>query len=50
MEQTSERYEEPTYNRMQVEDTVISGVKLFAERLDGIVKSTITNASQNPSA
>ena len=43
-------HEEPTYNRMQVEDTVISGVKLFAERLDGIVKSTITNASQNPGA
>lgn len=42
-------HEEPTYNRMQVEDIVISGVKLFAERLDGIVKSTITTAN-NPGA
>ena len=43
-------HEEPTYNRMQVEDTVISGVKLFAERLDGIIVSTINNASNNPGA
>lgn len=35
-------HEEPDYKHMTAEDTVMSGVVLFAERLDGIVKSTIT--------
>ena len=35
-------HEEADYKHMTAEDTVTSGVVLFAERLDGIVKSTIT--------
>ena len=35
-------HEEADYKHMTAEDTVMSGVVLFAERLDGIVKSTIT--------
>ena len=35
-------HEEADYKHMIAEDTVMSGVVLFAERLDGIVKSTIT--------
>ena len=35
-------HEEADYKHMTAEDTVMAGVVLFAERLDGIVKSTIT--------
>lgn len=35
-------HEEADYKHMTAEDIVMSGVVLFAERLDGIVKSTIT--------
>lgn len=35
-------HEEADYKHMTAEDTVMSGVVLFGERLDGIVKSTIT--------
>ena len=35
-------HEEADYKHMTAEDAVMSGVVLFAERLDGIVKSTIT--------
>ena len=35
-------HEEADYKHMTAEDTVMSGVVLFADRLDGIVKSTIT--------
>ena len=35
-------HEEADYKHMTAEDTVMSGIVLFAERLDGIVKSTIT--------
>ena len=35
-------HEEADYKHMTAEDTVMSGVVRFAERLDGIVKSTIT--------
>ena len=35
-------HEEADYKHMTAEDTVMSGVVLFAERLDGIVKSTIS--------
>ena len=35
-------HEAADYKHMTAEDTVMSGVVLFAERLDGIVKSTIT--------
>ena len=35
-------HEEADYKHMTAEDTVMSGVVLFAERPDGIVKSTIT--------
>lgn len=35
-------HEEADYKHMTSEDIVMSGVVLFAERLDGIVKSTIT--------
>lgn len=35
-------HEEPDYDNMTAKDTVMSGVALFAERLDGIVKGTIS--------
>lgn len=35
-------HEEADYKHMTAEDTVMSGIVLFAERLDGVVKSTIT--------
>lgn len=35
-------HEEPDYTNMTATDTVVSGVTLFAERLDGIVIATIT--------
>lgn len=34
-------HEEPDYTNMTASDTVINGMELFAERLDGIVVSTI---------
>ncbi len=34
-------HEEPDYTNMTASDTVVCGVELFAERLDGIVVSTI---------
>lgn len=37
-------HENPDYDRMTCNDTVISGIKLFAERLDGVIKTTITGA------
>lgn len=35
-------YEEPDYTNMTASDTVVNGMTLFAERLDGVVKTTIT--------
>lgn len=35
-------HEEPDYSNMTASDTVISGITLFAERLDGIVVASIT--------
>ena len=37
-------HEEPDYTNMTAADTVISGLVLFAERLDGVVVGTITGA------
>lgn len=37
-------HEVPDYDRMTCNDTVISGIKLFAERLDGVIKTSITGA------
>lgn len=37
-------HEEPDYSNMTAADTVVNGMALFAERLDGIVVSTITTA------
>lgn len=37
-------HETPDYSNMTASDTVVSGIVLFAERLDGIIKSTITEA------
>ena len=37
-------HEEPDYSNMTAADTVISGLVLFAERLDGVVVGTITGA------
>ena len=34
-------HEEPDYNNMTASDTVISGMTLFAERIDGVVVATI---------
>lgn len=34
-------HEYPDYDRMTVNDTVISGIKIFAEKLDGVVVGTI---------
>ena len=36
-------HEEPAYSNMTASDTVVSGIELFAERLDGIVVGTITD-------
>lgn len=42
-------HEFPDYDRMTVNDTVMSGIKIFAERLDGIVVGTIgTGAAGAP--
>jgi len=35
-------HEEPDYTNMTASDTVVNGMTLFAERLDGVVKTTIT--------
>ena len=37
-------HETPDYSNMTASDTVVSGIALFAERLDGIVVSSITGA------
>ena len=37
-------HEEPVYSTMTAENVVLSGILLFAERLDGIVVGTITGA------
>lgn len=34
-------HEAPDYNNMTSSDTVVSGIVLFAERIDGVIKSTI---------
>ena len=34
-------HETPDYSNMTASDTVVSGIVLFAERIDGIIKSTI---------
>lgn len=38
-------HEEPDYTNMTASDTVVNGMALFAERLDGVVKTTITKPS-----
>lgn len=38
-------HEEPDYTNMTASDTVVNGMTLFAERLDGVVKTTITEPS-----
>lgn len=38
-------HETPDYTNMTASDTVVSGIVLFAERLDGIIVSTITQAA-----
>lgn len=38
-------HEEPDYTNMTASDTVVNGMALFAERLDGVVKTTITESS-----
>lgn len=35
-------HEEPDYTNMTASDAVVNGMTLFAERLDGVVKTTIT--------
>lgn len=37
-------HEEPDYTNMTASDTVVNGMTLFAERLDGVVKTTITES------
>lgn len=41
-------HEEPDYTNMTASDTVVNGMTLFAERLDGVVKTTITTPSVGP--
>lgn len=36
-------HEEADYNNLTCKDTVISGIELFAERLDGVIVATIQN-------
>ena len=38
-------HEEPDYTNMTASDTVLSGIKLFAERIDGVVVGTIGGAT-----
>lgn len=40
-------HEEPNYTNMTAQDTVINGITLFAERLDGVVLGTISAASES---
>lgn len=41
-------HEEPDYTNMTASDTVVNGMTLFAERLDGVVKTTVTSPSVGP--
>ena len=43
-------HEEPDYTNMTASDTVVSGMELFAERLDGVVVGTIGAAAAGASA
>lgn len=38
-------HEEPDYSNMTASDTVVNGIELFAERLDGVVVGTISAAA-----
>lgn len=40
-------HEVPDYTNMTASDTVVCGIALFAERIDGIIVSTIGNAAPN---
>lgn len=40
-------HEDGNYTRMQEETVAISGITLFAERLDGVIKGTITAPSES---
>ena len=40
-------HEDGNYQRMQEETVAISGITLFAERLDGVIKGTITAPSES---
>lgn len=42
-------HEDGNYTRMQEETVAVSGVTLFAERLDGVIKGTITAPESNES-
>lgn len=35
-------HEQPDYTNMTASDTIVSGIKIFAERIDGVVVGTIT--------
>lgn len=39
-------HEEPNYSNMTASDTVICGLTLFAERLDGVIVATITEPTE----
>ena len=41
-------HESPDYNNMTAADTVVSGIALMAERIDGIVVGTIGNGNDEP--
>ena len=41
-------HESPDYNNMTASDTVVSGIALMAERIDGIVVGTIGNGNDEP--
>lgn len=38
-------HEEPDYTNMTASDTIINGIELFAERIDGVVVGTIDNGA-----
>lgn len=40
-------HETPDYTNMTASDTVVSGIKLFAERLDGVVVATISGSGSS---
>lgn len=42
-------HEYPDYTNMTASDTVVSGIVLFAERIDGVVVGTIGDPAENPS-